>query len=244
MPEIINCPKCERKLRVPDNLLGQPVKCPSCGITFTGGPADEAPPEAAPRPMTPPAMPLPPLSEPQAAPEPPRPTWDSQPPGPQREPEFARSRPLRDRYDDYDDSHSTGALTHAEASQALQGPALALVIICILSIICHVGYMGLGFIGAAGGLDGPRRVNNAAMNPEAVGMCSNFIFGAVGLVLDILVLLGAQKMRDLESYGFAMTACILSLIPCFGPCCGLTLPFGIWGLVALNQPGVRERFHR
>lgn len=37
MPEIIACPDCERTLRVPDNLLGRKVKCPSCGITFTAG---------------------------------------------------------------------------------------------------------------------------------------------------------------------------------------------------------------
>jgi predicted Zn finger-like uncharacterized protein len=36
MPEIISCPECERKLRVPDHLLGKKVKCPGCGTMFTG----------------------------------------------------------------------------------------------------------------------------------------------------------------------------------------------------------------
>jgi predicted Zn finger-like uncharacterized protein len=35
MPEIVSCPDCDRKLRVPDNLLGKKVKCPGCGNTFT-----------------------------------------------------------------------------------------------------------------------------------------------------------------------------------------------------------------
>ena len=35
MPEMINCPQCECKLRVPDELLGRGVKCPTCGVTFT-----------------------------------------------------------------------------------------------------------------------------------------------------------------------------------------------------------------
>lgn len=50
--EIISCPDCSRKLRVPDNLLGKQVKCPSCGKTFTAeatdaseDPADSMPPE-------------------------------------------------------------------------------------------------------------------------------------------------------------------------------------------------------
>ena len=44
MPEIINCPQCERKLRVPEELLGQSVKCPTCGTTFTASAASAAPP--------------------------------------------------------------------------------------------------------------------------------------------------------------------------------------------------------
>jgi predicted Zn finger-like uncharacterized protein len=35
MSNVISCPKCERQLRVPDDLLGQSVKCPSCSETFT-----------------------------------------------------------------------------------------------------------------------------------------------------------------------------------------------------------------
>ncbi len=49
MPEVVNCPKCERKLRVPEELLGKKVKCPTCSETFTataaagGGEAPPAP---------------------------------------------------------------------------------------------------------------------------------------------------------------------------------------------------------
>lgn len=50
MPEIITCPKCDRKLRVPDDLLGQAVKCPTCAATFTAaGAAAEPPPPPKPR---------------------------------------------------------------------------------------------------------------------------------------------------------------------------------------------------
>jgi hypothetical protein len=41
MPIIVQCPTCERKLRVPDQLLGKKVKCPGCQGTFTAG--DKAP---------------------------------------------------------------------------------------------------------------------------------------------------------------------------------------------------------
>src|SRR5262245_60489435 len=35
MPRLITCSLCERRLRVPDELLGREVKCPSCGSEFT-----------------------------------------------------------------------------------------------------------------------------------------------------------------------------------------------------------------
>ena len=54
MPEIVRCPRCERKLRIAPELAGKNVKCPTCGATFlpNGGaaPAPElaaAPAEAA-----------------------------------------------------------------------------------------------------------------------------------------------------------------------------------------------------
>jgi predicted Zn finger-like uncharacterized protein len=52
------CPTCSRKLRVPDELLGKLVKCPSCGSTFTANEgAPPPPPEERPasrRPLAPP----------------------------------------------------------------------------------------------------------------------------------------------------------------------------------------------
>jgi predicted Zn finger-like uncharacterized protein len=51
MAEIVNCPQCDRKLRVPDELLGKKVKCPTCGTTFTAEVGEPTPPPPpAPRP--------------------------------------------------------------------------------------------------------------------------------------------------------------------------------------------------
>ncbi|HYV36526.1 MAG TPA: hypothetical protein VE988_12515 [Gemmataceae bacterium] len=46
MAEIINCPSCQRKLQVPETLLGQDVQCPSCGATFVGRVSGRPPPLA------------------------------------------------------------------------------------------------------------------------------------------------------------------------------------------------------
>jgi predicted Zn finger-like uncharacterized protein len=44
MPIQISCPTCQRQLRVPDNLIGELVKCPSCQNTFTAEAAESRPP--------------------------------------------------------------------------------------------------------------------------------------------------------------------------------------------------------
>jgi hypothetical protein len=49
-------------------------------------------------------------------------------------------------------------------------------------------------------------------------------------------------MKNLQSYGLAMTASIVAMIPCISPCCILGLPFGIWALVILNRPEVKAAF--
>jgi predicted Zn finger-like uncharacterized protein len=42
--ELVSCPECQRKLRVPTELVGKQVKCPTCGHIFTADPATQAPP--------------------------------------------------------------------------------------------------------------------------------------------------------------------------------------------------------
>jgi predicted Zn finger-like uncharacterized protein len=52
MPNLIlDCPSCSRKLRVPEDLLGKPVKCPTCGHVFE--PATPPTPSPGPPALTP-----------------------------------------------------------------------------------------------------------------------------------------------------------------------------------------------
>jgi sorbitol-specific phosphotransferase system component IIC len=65
----------------------------------------------------------------------------------------------------------------------------------------------------------------------------------VGILIDAVIILGANKMRNLDSYGFAVAASILSVIPCLSsPCFVLGMPFGIWALVVLMNEDVRNAF--
>lgn len=64
------------------------------------------------------------------------------------------------------------------------------------------------------------------------------------IIIAILILIGAVKMKSLRSYEFAYAAAILSVIPCINPCCAwvLSLIFGIWSMVVLAKPEVKSQF--
>ncbi len=61
------------------------------------------------------------------------------------------------------------------------------------------------------------------------------------LVLGIVLLLGAARMRDLESYPLALAAAIAALLPLV-PGFLISLPFGIWALTLLSRRDVRKAF--
>jgi predicted Zn finger-like uncharacterized protein len=44
MPSVIACPSCQKQLKVPDELIGRPVKCPGCKETFTAQSPSTPPP--------------------------------------------------------------------------------------------------------------------------------------------------------------------------------------------------------
>jgi hypothetical protein len=62
------------------------------------------------------------------------------------------------------------------------------------------------------------------------------------LVMSILVLVGALRMKALRSYEFSMIAAILAIFPCVTTCCLIGLPFGIWAIIVLRRPGVKGQF--
>ena len=43
MPEIVSCPNCRRRSRLPDALIGKKVKCPECKEVFTAAVAGPPP---------------------------------------------------------------------------------------------------------------------------------------------------------------------------------------------------------
>ena len=125
-------------------------------------------------------------------------------------------------------------------AEQVNGPAMGLIVVAILGALAQAAGLIMHLAGAATHV--PSQMPNAAwanMFSGTVGIIS----GVIGLLMSAVVLLGALKMKKLESYGFAMAASIIAMVPCVSPCCLLGLPIGIWALVVLMKPEVKSAFH-
>lgn len=131
------------------------------------------------------------------------------------------------------------------ALEKVKGPAISLMVVGGLSFVLEVlsilaNLLGFSLMGAQ---DMSQFEGMKGMEWLAPLMGGGFvvIFGVIALAAMGLIFFGAMKMKALESYGLAMTAAILSMIPCFTVCC-LGIPFGIWALVVLLNDEVKAAF--
>jgi len=125
-------------------------------------------------------------------------------------------------------------------AEQVNGPAMGLIVVAILGALAQAAGLIMHLAGAA--THASSQMPNAAwvnMFSGTIGVIS----GVIGLLMSAVVLLGALKMKKLESYGFAMAASIIAMVPCVSPCCLLGLPIGIWALVVLMKPEVKSAFH-
>jgi hypothetical protein len=127
------------------------------------------------------------------------------------------------------------------AAARVAGPATALIVFAILGIVLCVIGLALAFFGVSFLALEPRRGGPEA-EEAAVQLVVSGFQAIVGIVVSILILIGAIKMRRLESQGWATAAAVMAMIPCVSPCCILGLPFGIWALVAMGDPQVKWAF--
>lgn len=126
-------------------------------------------------------------------------------------------------------------------SDAVATPSIFMMVVGCVSL-------ALALVSAALNMLGTRI---AGLQPDAPEELINALSGTLGLVLNsvsiltnVVIIIGAMKMKSFSSHGWAMTAAILSLLPCNGCCCGLGLAAGIWSLMVLNNPSVKAAFER
>jgi hypothetical protein len=128
------------------------------------------------------------------------------------------------------------------ATDQVNGPAIGLMVTAGLNILVSLLRMLSGVVGF--GMSSMQHTGNKEIDSIiAMSGTIGIVFGAVGLLCAILILLGGLKMRKLENRGLCLTAAILAVIPCTSPCCLVGIPLGIWALVVLSKPEVKSAFH-
>ena len=157
------------------------------------------------------------------------------------------------RYDDdpqgYDDSPERPE--KSAVSGKLAAPGIILIIVGALNVLGALYFAANGAIVLAlppAQLDQMMRdnpfVQGQKPTPEllrGVGI-GYLVVGALGVLASILEIVGGINMMRVRGYGMAMFGSILAMIPCISPCCLLGLVPGIWGLVVLMQPDVKNAF--
>jgi len=132
-----------------------------------------------------------------------------------------------------------------DATHAVSAPAVCLIVTAILGMLNSVAGVVFNLVGVQfPGWNLPKEPQFAEFERfiEVFSGTLGTISGLIRLVEREIILVGAYRMMKLRSYGLAVAASIIAMIPCVSPCCCLGLPFGIWALVVLSRPAVKSAF--
>jgi hypothetical protein len=147
-----------------------------------------------------------------------------------------RRRTFGDLRDDYDDDFGRVLTPYQEAQRRVRIPAIAFIVSGPLFIIgLIIGETALVLENLDRALDGRgSHVFNLVMGTAAV---------LLGLVVAILVIVAGVNMLQLRRWGLALAAAYFMTATSLGWCYGIPFyPFGIWALVVLYRPDVRQEF--
>jgi hypothetical protein len=143
--------------------------------------------------------------------------------------------------DDDEDGDYYGAIrrrrTEDHASK-LTAPALCMIIVSLISFLSWALYCPFNLYVV---FNNPER--QFKRDEEKVGE-----FIGAGVVVPLIALsslatgIGGILMKTRTSYAGAMIGAVVACIPGCSPCCIVGIPFGVWALMTLNDPGVKAVF--
>jgi hypothetical protein len=148
----------------------------------------------------------------------------------------------RDGYDDDDDMDDLPRRPRIDKpAPSVTAPAICMLLVAILGVL-----LALFNSVMAVAQDPPPPDPNLPpfMRDVAKGTHGPLASGVQGFIaiLSALTIVGSIQMLRTKSWGLAVAASILSMINFGSCCCILGLPFGIWALVMLMKPEVKDAF--
>jgi hypothetical protein len=223
MPEEFSCPHCEKKLKVPDHLLGKRVKCPGCGNGFLAGSEDT-------------------LSEPnedeEDRPRRRRPVDQNDEPEEQADEGAAKDdeedqeeeeeRPRRKR-------RRRRSNAKSRAKSAVMAPGIAMMVLGVLGFFVAVWYVVQAIYDVRLFGDPPANAGTPGYKAAHYGII------VTGFLWSFIVTFGGYCLMSLRNHGMAKFAAVFAMLPC-NSCCFLGIPVGIWALIQLNNADVYNQF--
>jgi len=133
--------------------------------------------------------------------------------------------------------------TQQTAADKIKLPAIGLLVVGILGIVsCLYDVLNVvfGFTAAL--------LKDVDLPPQArqlIGASSSYglIFVVINAAGSGFLIWAAAQMLKQRNHTAALVASALAIIPCWGGCCCLGLPVGIWALLVLMKPDVKSAFH-
>jgi hypothetical protein len=125
-----------------------------------------------------------------------------------------------------------------DPQSAVNLPAISLMVLGGLGVALSLLAAVVNFLGGGmGAMAGGRGEQIPAFLSGTVGGLINL----AACALYALLFYGAYQMKTLKSYPLAMTGAIAAMLPC-SCCCVIGLPIGIWAIVVLLKPAVKQAF--
>jgi uncharacterized membrane protein YphA (DoxX/SURF4 family) len=220
----VSCPYCGRSLRSDEDLAGREVLCPGCQTTFRAPNEESAVVAELPVKTAPPAATDDYFAEGASLPPPPP------------LPRIGRSEDEDDDWPEEEIRPSRRPLRWRPnlflAEEKVRGPAIALMVFAGIGIVLGLlnPIVQLAMFG----------FNTGA--PMAMDLIIACVTGVVSAAYNGYIFWAAREMKHLRRHGHAFAAAILTILPCFSPCCLVGIPLGIWALRVISDPDIKSAF--
>ncbi len=142
----------------------------------------------------------------------------------------------------YNQARQSLADERERARAAVQGPAIALLVVSIISVAALALTLPFDVLLLVVGLSQGRFGGLEVDSVKAMQIVVRMIWGLAILSASAYCIYGAWQMKSLKNFAQARNAAVIAVIPCLGPCCLLGIPFGAWALAVLARPEVQSRF--
>lgn len=134
----------------------------------------------------------------------------------------------------------TGNVRSAAAAK-VKGPAIGIIVVGILGALGSLAGIAQNVLGLSmmGDEEQMQQIPEwARMLAGGAGIALN----ALALIGSVFVLFGGLQMRKLKGRGLCIAASVVAMLPFLSGCCCVGIPIGIWALIVLSKPDVKQAF--